>query len=128
LARSYDQVCPIARTLDLIGERWTVLILRQLSFGDTKYSELLRHLPGIPATVLSDRLKKLEEHGLVEREVYSEHPLRAGYSLTAKGDSLEPVLGALAAWGMEHCLTEEETRLVRSVLPERVLTSLGLDG
>ena len=87
MARSYEQLCPIARTLDLIGERWTVLILRQLYFGDTKYSALLQHLPGIPATVLSDRLKKLEQHGLARRVVYSEHPLRAEYRLTAKGRS-----------------------------------------
>lgn len=127
MARSYDQVCPIARTLDLIGERWTVLILRQLAFGDTKYSELLRNLPGIPSTVLSERLKKLEEHGLIERRVYSEHPLRARYVLTPKGDSLEPVLGALAVWGMEHCLSDGEAAFVRSALPERIRTGLGLD-
>lgn len=127
MARSYDQVCPIARTLDLIGERWTVLILRQLSFGDTKYSELQRNLPGIPATVLSDRLRKLEQHGLVERQIYSEHPLRAGYALTPKGDSLEPVLGALAVWGTEHCLSDDEIEVMRSYLPARIQASLGID-
>ncbi|MEX2158265.1 MAG: helix-turn-helix domain-containing protein [Dehalococcoidia bacterium] len=128
MARSYDQLCPIARTLDLIGERWTMLVLRQLYFGDTKFSQLLQNLPGIPATVLSDRLKKLEEHGLTERAVYSQHPLRAEYRLTAKGESLQPVLGALAAWGMEHCLSDRDVRVMRRALPGEVLTALGLDG
>jgi DNA-binding HxlR family transcriptional regulator len=107
MARSYDQGCPIALTLDIVGERWTLLILRDLLvFGKTKYSELQESLPGIPARILSERLKKLEANGLVEREVYSQHPLRAGYRPTSKGLSLKPVLGALAAWGTEHCLSE----------------------
>lgn len=126
MARSYEQLCPIARTLDLIGERWTVLVLRQLSFGDTKFAQFRENLPGIPATVLSDRLKKLERHGLVERAVYSEHPLRAEYRLTPKGESLRPVLGAMALWGMEHCLSDKEAALVMRALPEHILVDLGL--
>ena len=127
MARSYEQICPIARTLDLIGERWTVLILRQLYFGDTRFSQLLQNLPGIPATVLSDRLKKLEEHGLTQRAVYSEHPLRAEYRLTPKGESLQPVLGALAAWGMEHCMSGREVGVMKRALPDKILAALGLD-
>jgi len=108
MARSYEQGCPIARTLDIIGERWTLLILRDLLlFGKTKFSELQESLPGIPARVLSDRLKKLEANALIEREVYSEHPLRAGYRPTEKARSLKPVLGALAAWGTEHRPSEQ---------------------
>jgi DNA-binding HxlR family transcriptional regulator len=128
MARSYDQLCPIARTLDLIGERWTLLVLRQFAFGDRKFSEFLQSLPGIPATVLSDRLKKLQHHGLIERSVYSEHPLRAEYRLTPKGESLGPVLGALALWGMEHCLDAGEAALVKRALPDQVRAGLGLDG
>ena len=126
MARSYEQLCPIARTLDLIGERWTVLILRQLSFGDTKFAQFRENLPGIPATVLSDRLKKLERHGLVERAVYSEHPLRAEYHLTPKGETLRPVLGAMAVWGMEHCLTDEEVEQVKGSVPDHILAALGM--
>lgn len=126
MARSYEQLCPIARTLDLIGERWTLLLLRQLAFGDTRFAEFRENLPGIPATVLSDRLKKLERHGLVERAVYSEHPLRAAYHLTPKGESLRPVLGAMALWGMEHCLTDEEARVMKRALPDKILAALGL--
>ena len=112
MARSYEQICPIAQTLDVIGERWTLLILRDLYFGKTKFSELQESLPGIPTRVLSERLKKLQEHGLVEREVYSQHPLRAGYQLTDKGKSLRPVLAALAAWGFVHRLSEDPRNLL----------------
>lgn len=128
MARSYDQVCPIARTLDIIGERWTLLILRELGFGRSKFSEFAENLPGIPATVLSDRLKTLERHGIVERQVYSEHPLRAEYRLTAKGRSLEPVLGALVDWGIEHCLEPHEIDAVRAVVPPHVIAKLETQG
>jgi DNA-binding HxlR family transcriptional regulator len=72
----------------------------------------MEQLPGIPSRTLSDRLQSLEEHGLVERQVYSEHPLRAEYRLTNEGESLRPVLGALAEWGMAHLLNAKERRIV----------------
>lgn len=111
MTRPYDQVCPIARTLDIIGDRWTMLILRDLLFGSTRFNELLQGSPGLPSKLLSDRLKKLERHGLIERVVYSQHPLRAEYHLTEEGRSLEPVLYAIAVWGLDHLFEgEEETR------------------
>lgn len=123
MARSYQQFCPIARTLDLIGERWTLLILRDLLvFDKTRFSELQEGLPGIPARVLSDRLKKLVDEGLVARRVYSEHPLRAAYHPTEKGGSLRPVLAAIAQWGMDELLTEEERRVVRDHVPAGLLS------
>jgi len=120
LARSYQQICPIAQTLDIIGERWTVLIVRELVFGRTKFSEFQEALPGVPARVLSDRLKKLGAGGIVERSVYSEHPLRAEYRLTSKGESLKPVLGALASWGMDQCLTPAQQQIIRDHVPDDV--------
>ncbi len=118
MARSYDQFCPIAQTLDIIGERWTLLILRDLLvFDKTKYSELRQSLPGIPARVLSERLKKLVEHGLAARHVYSEHPLRAEYRLTEKGETLRPVLGVIAQWGMDELLAERQRRVGREHIP-----------
>jgi DNA-binding HxlR family transcriptional regulator len=117
MPRSYDQICPIAQTLDVVGDRWTILILRQLFFGDTKFSEFQKHLPGIPTRVLSERLKKLEEHAVIERRVYSQHPLRAGYALTPMGESIEPVLGAMAKWGMDNVLSPRERRLVEEAAP-----------
>ena len=120
MTRSYEQLCPIARTLDIVGDRWTLLILRNILFGASKFSELQAGLPGIPARVLSQRLKRLEEHGLIARQVYSEHPLRAAYHLTAEGESLKPVLSAIASWGMEHMLSDDERRLVAQQVAAQV--------
>jgi DNA-binding HxlR family transcriptional regulator len=108
MTRDYGQGCPIARTLDLIGERWTMLILRDLFLDATKFKEFREHSPGMPTKILSDRLKALERHGLIQRRVYSEHPLRAEYHLTALGRSLEPVLAAVYAWGMTHAVSPAE--------------------
>lgn len=99
--RSYDsqQHCPVARTLDIVGDRWTMLVLRDLSWGRRKFSALLLSLEGISGNLLSERLKRLEEHGMVERVFYSDHPPRAEYKLTAKGRAFVPVLQAMRAYG-----------------------------
>jgi DNA-binding HxlR family transcriptional regulator len=112
MSRSYGQRCPIARTLDILGDRWTMLILRDLFFGRRKFSEFLEHSPGMPTRMLSERLKALEAHGLIERRVYSAHPLRAEYHLTERGRSTEPVIEAIVLWGVEHVLGPEERRPV----------------
>jgi DNA-binding HxlR family transcriptional regulator len=116
VTRSYEQQCPIARTLDLVGDRWTLLIVRDLFFGKTKFTEFLQVSPGMPTRMLSARLKSLEADGLVERSVYCAHPLRAEYRLTDAGRSLRPVLEALVAWGLEHAITPEE----RSIVVEKI--------
>ena len=95
--------CPVARTLDIVGERWTILILRDLMLsGPRKFHELDRSLPGISPTTLSARLKRLEEAGIVERRFYEQHPPRAEYLLTERGETLRPVLKALFEWGQHH--------------------------
>jgi DNA-binding HxlR family transcriptional regulator len=95
--------CPIARALDVVGERWTILILRELlRFGPRKFHEFQRGLPGISANTLSARLKRLEDSGIVERRFYEQHPPRAEYVLTDKGTELRPVLKALFDWGQRH--------------------------
>jgi DNA-binding HxlR family transcriptional regulator len=95
--------CPIARALDVVGERWTILILRDLvRFGPRKFQEFERSLGGISPNTLSARLKRLEEAGIVERRFYEQHPPRAEYVLTAKGEELRPVLRALLTWGERH--------------------------
>src|SRR5215471_9722075 len=89
----YDPRCPVARTLEIIGERWTMLILRDLIIeGPRKFQDLLTSLSGISPNTLSARLKTLEDHGLVERRFYEDHPPRAEYVLTEKGRDLRPVL------------------------------------
>jgi DNA-binding HxlR family transcriptional regulator len=98
-AKSYGQNCPVAKSLDLLGDRWTLLIVRELFLGRTRFAEFQAHLPGIPTNLLGDRLKQLEEGGIVERRFYSQHPPRAEYLLTEKGRALDRVVGALAEWG-----------------------------
>ena len=95
--------CPIARSLDVIGDRWTILILRDLIVGGPRrFQDFERSLRGISPNTLSARLKRLEEAGVVERRLYEQHPPRAEYLLTEKGNDLRPVLRALLEWGRRH--------------------------
>ena len=103
MASGYNMKCPIARTLDIVGERWTLLILRDLFLqGPRKFQNFEESLPGISATTLSARLKTLEQHNIVERRFYENHPPRAEYVLTAKGRSLGPILKMMQTWGAKH--------------------------
>jgi DNA-binding HxlR family transcriptional regulator len=100
---NYDFHCPVARTLDIIGERWTILVLRDLLLeGPRKFQDFEGSMPGISPNTLSQRLKKLEERGLVARRLYANHPPRAEYFLTDKGRALGPALKALLEWGQKH--------------------------
>lgn len=95
--------CPIANALDLLGDRWTLLVIRDLLFlGKRRFGELLSSPEGIPTNILSDRLRRLEEVGLVEKVSYQLRPPRYEYQLTAKGRDLLPVLRALAEWSLRH--------------------------
>jgi DNA-binding HxlR family transcriptional regulator len=102
--------CPIASTLDVVGDRWTLLIVRDLLRGRTRFSDLRESVEGIPGSILSDRLKLLEREGIVHKRFYSQHPPRAEYHLTGKGHELGVVVGALAAWGERHA--EHDLQLV----------------
>jgi DNA-binding HxlR family transcriptional regulator len=96
-------LCPIARTLEVVGESWTILILRDLVLnGPRKFQDFERSLKGISPTTLSARLKRLEEAGIVERRFYEQHPPRAEYLLTDRGKDLRPVLKALLEWGQRY--------------------------
>ena len=94
--------CPVAATLDVVGDRWTMLIIRDILRGKTRYTQLRQSVEGITTSLLADRLKLLEKEGILERSFYSEHPPRAEYLLTAKGHALGMVVGALAAWGERY--------------------------
>jgi DNA-binding HxlR family transcriptional regulator len=112
LKRNYEgQVCSIARTLELVGERWTLLIVRDLFLGLTRFDEFLESL-GIASNVLTDRLKRLVDEGIVERVPYSERPERFEYRLTAKGRELRLVLLALMQWGDRH-ISNKPPRIAR---------------
>ncbi len=104
MARSYRQKsCPVARTLDIVGERWTMLILRDLVLhGPRRYQDFQDSLAGAAPNTLSARLKAMEAQGLIERKLYSEHPPRLEYHLTEKGASLRPILKALRDWGQTN--------------------------
>lgn len=95
--------CPIACTLDLIGDHWTLLIVRDMMFfGKQRFEEFLESPEGISTNILANRLKSLEDLGLVEKRPYSNHPRRMNYQLTELGQSLRPVLKAMIAWGLKH--------------------------
>jgi len=99
----YTQFCPVARTLDIVGDRWTILILRDLILeGPRKFQDFQRALPRISPNTLSTRLKILEQHGIVQRRIYADHPPRAEYVVTDKGRELRPLLRALRIWGEKH--------------------------
>ena len=95
--------CPIACTLDLFGDRWTLLIIRDMMFfGKQRFEEFLESPEGISTSILANRLKLLEDVGLVEKQPYSNHPRRMNYQLTEQGRSLRPVLKVMIAWGLKH--------------------------
>ena len=96
------QSCPVARSLEFLGERWTLLVVRDLLVRPRKFHELRESLAGVAPAVLSHRLKILEGHGIVRSELYSEHPPRAEYALTERGLELRPVVRALGIWGSRH--------------------------
>ena len=89
---TYPDDCPVAATLDAVGDRWTLLIVRDLLRGIKRYGELERSLEPIAPNLLAGRLRRLEDLGLVTRERYSERPLRASYELTERGRALAPVI------------------------------------
>ena len=95
--------CPIACTLDLVGDKWSLLIIRDIHyFGKTRYEEFLASPEKISTNILADRLKKLEENGLVTKTQYGGHSLRMQYKLTSGGKSLVKVLERLAEWGLQN--------------------------
>src|SRR3954471_20750596 len=87
--------CPVACTLDELGDRWSLLVVRDLMRGKTRWAEFVQSPEGIPTNILADRLRQLVTSGIVKARRYSEHPPRFEYSLTAKGDDLRPVMRAM---------------------------------
>lgn len=95
--------CPVTSTATLIGRKWhPVVIHRLLEHGPLGFNDLKEEVDGISSKVLSDVLEDLEENGLVDRTIVSEKPFRVQYSLTDRGESLEPVIVAMQEWGQEH--------------------------
>ncbi len=91
--------CVVERTVDIIGGKWTTLILRELLGGTKRFGEIRSSLEGISPKTLTDRLRELEAHEILERTVYPEVPPRVEYTLTERGEALRPVIEAMGAWG-----------------------------
>ena len=94
--------CPVAVTLDLIGDKWSLIVIRDLFRGITRYSDFLSSPEGVTTNILADRLKKLEETGLILKEAYQDNPIRYEYVLTDKGRALGPVLREMVKWANAH--------------------------
>src|SRR3954471_9841647 len=120
LGRRYDdQVCSIARSLEIVGERWTLLVLREAFLGTRRFDDFQRSL-GIARNVLTERLARLVDEGVLEGRRYQERPERYEYRLTEKGIELWPVMVHLLQWGDHHYPDEAG--------PPRVLTHRGCGG
>lgn len=100
--KTYDQYCTIAAALDLVGDRWTLLVLRELSFGEQRFTDLRGALPGIASNLLTDRLRDLEGAGLIEQHELPAPAARTVYRLTRAGTRIRPVLRSLAQFGLAY--------------------------
>ena len=94
--------CPVETTLSLIGDKWKVLILRDLLPGTKRFGELKRSIGNVPQKVLTAQLRAMEENGLLTRTVYAEVPPKVEYTLTDLGKSLKPILDAMQSWGEDY--------------------------
>lgn len=113
--RSYDEYCSVAKALDVVGDRWTLLIVRELALaGPARYTDLRNHLPGIASNLLADRLRDLEAAGLVAREAAPPPVATTLVRLTPRGEELRPVLDALMRWGLPLMVDQTEQDAVRS--------------
>ncbi len=93
--------CPVACALDICGDRWTLLVIRDLMFGRSRFKDFSASPEGIPTNILSERLNRLQRHGLAVQVPAEDGTMRLGYSLTEKGRSLAPVLEAMRDWGLQ---------------------------
>ena len=113
LNRDYPtQYCPVASTLEIIGERWTILILRDVFLGIRRFEDLQRSL-GVARNILTARLERLVEHGILVKRPYQERPLRNEYRLTEKGADLWPVLVSLVTWGDRYGISGERPMILQ---------------
>jgi DNA-binding HxlR family transcriptional regulator len=99
---SLRSTCPVAGALDIVGDRWTLLVVRDLLRGKRRYGDLAASAERIPTNILADRLRRLEQAGLVERRQYRERPPRYEYRLTHTGKDLAPVVRSVAEWGLRN--------------------------
>jgi DNA-binding HxlR family transcriptional regulator len=94
--------CAVASTLDIVGDKWSLLVIRDLFAGKSTYGELLAAAERVPTNILADRLRRLEDAGIIEKKAYQERPVRFAYSLTPKGRDMGEILIAIVRWGRKH--------------------------
>ena len=94
--------CAVASTLDIVGDKWSLLVIRDLFAGKSTYGEMLASGERVPTNILADRLKRLEEAGIIEKNAYQERPVRFAYTLTPKGRDMGEILIAIVRWGRKH--------------------------
>ena len=94
--------CPVACTLDVLGDRWSLLVIRDIVRGKSRFAEFLASPEGIPTNILADRLKRLTAQGIIKGRRYCQHPPRLAYALSPKGEDLRPVMRAMVDWGVRH--------------------------
>jgi DNA-binding HxlR family transcriptional regulator len=92
----------VACTLDLLGDKWSLLVVRDVMRGKRRYAEFLASPEGIPTNILAERLKRLVRQGVIRARRYSRHPPRVEYELTVKGEDLRPIMHAMVEWGIRH--------------------------
>lgn len=112
--RTYGQYCGLAKALDLVGERWALLVVRELLLGPKRFTDLLDGLPGVSTNVLATRLRQLERAGVVERTRLPPPAASSVYELTAYGRGLEPAVAALGRWGAASLGPRESAQVLRS--------------
>lgn len=108
--QSMRSPCPIANTLDILGDKWTLLVIRDLFAGKSTYSDFQSSPEHIPTNILANRLKRLTDYGIVEKTPYQQRPVRYAYQLTDKGSSLAPVLKTISEWGLKN-ITGTQARI-----------------
>ncbi|HEX3013302.1 MAG TPA: helix-turn-helix domain-containing protein [Methanobacterium sp.] len=106
MTENKEYCCPVGAAIDEIGGKWKPLILWALKDGKMRFSEINRSLPAITQRMLTKQLRELEKDNLINRKVYAEVPPRVEYSLTAKGESVIPILEELCNWGKEYCASK----------------------
>lgn len=94
--------CPIASTLDLVGDKWSLVIVRDMVTGKKRFGEFMASPEGIKTNILTNRLRRLEQAGLIERQAYQSHPVRFEYLLTERGEALLPVLQEMCRWANKY--------------------------
>ena len=102
ITRERRSLCPVAGFLDVLGDRWTMLVVRDLLLGASKHKDFLASLEGIPTNILADRLKRLEGEGLVDKTAYQDKPVRYTYALTPKGKDLAPLMQEMVKWWRKY--------------------------